>query len=103
MKDKNVRNAAFNAFKGRGNDPNSNKKLIGALAQNKEVQSAAIEVAKDEKVQKAVWNEAKNNAKSANSKNAKNMKRNATDDDDDEFAEEMDEGPRNDYNPFGDD
>merc|ERR1712244_31642 len=43
MKDKNVRNAAFNAFKGRGNDPNSNKKLIGALAQNKEVQSAAIE------------------------------------------------------------
>eukprot|EP01084_Bolivina_argentea_P171216 296624_1 len=65
MQDQNVRNAAFDAYKGRGNDANSNKQLAGALARNKQVQSAGVSVAKDRNVQKAAWNGAKNNANKA--------------------------------------
>ena len=63
MKDKNVRNAAFNAYKSGGNDQNANKQLVGALAKNKAVQGAAVSAAKDDKVQKAAWKSAKQNAK----------------------------------------
>eukprot|EP01083_Nonionella_stella_P070318 188077_1 len=73
MKDKNTRNAAFNAYRSGGNDPNANKQLAKSLAGNKEVQGAAISVAKDEKVQKAAWQGAKKNASKKNLGKAKKM------------------------------
>ncbi len=42
MKDKNVRNAAYNAYKSSGNDPNQNRKVVSALAQNKQMQGDHI-------------------------------------------------------------
>merc|ERR1712244_105299 len=73
MKDKNIRNAAFNAYKSGGNDPNANKNLAKSLAKNKQVQGAAVSVAKDEKVQKAAWQTAKQNANKKNFSKAKGM------------------------------
>eukprot|EP01084_Bolivina_argentea_P224804 380062_1 len=117
MKDKNVRNAAYNAYKTGGNDPNQNRKVVSALAQNKQMQGAAVSVAKDKNVQKAAWNSAQNNAKNAYGKYNNNNNNNNNygnkggynnnyqkqqnqeeyyddeEDDDDEFADEMDNGP----------
>eukprot|EP01083_Nonionella_stella_P274092 930234_1 len=73
MKDKNVRKAAFNAYKSGGNDPNANKELAKSLAGNKAVQGAAVSVAKDEKVQKAAYESAKKNANKKNFGKAKKM------------------------------
>jgi len=44
------------------NQQQSQKSLWSALAKNKDVQNAAVAVAKDEKVQRAAWNQAKKNA-----------------------------------------
>eukprot|EP01083_Nonionella_stella_P296029 1005791_1 len=105
MKDKNVRNAAYNAYKSGGNDPNENRKVVNALAQNKQMQGAAVSVAKDKNVQKAAWNSAQNNAKNTYGKYNQNENEEQYDEkeEEDEFADEMDNGPRGDYNPFDDD
>eukprot|EP00484_Ammonia_sp_Unknown_P023557 CAMPEP_0197027114 /NCGR_PEP_ID=MMETSP1384-20130603/7084_1 /TAXON_ID=29189 /ORGANISM="Ammonia sp." /LENGTH=455 /DNA_ID=CAMNT_0042455913 /DNA_START=30 /DNA_END=1397 /DNA_ORIENTATION=+ len=62
MHDPNIRNAAFNAYKGGGNDPNANKQLAKSMAQNKAVQGAAVSVAKDKNVQKAAYQHGKKHA-----------------------------------------
>eukprot|EP01083_Nonionella_stella_P118075 352384_1 len=66
MKDPDVKNAMVKTVVGTyTNDPNqaqNNRSLWTALAKNKDVQNAAVTVAKDEKVQKAAWNQAKKNA-----------------------------------------
>mmetsp|Transcript_61691 Transcript_61691/g.98308 ORF Transcript_61691/g.98308 Transcript_61691/m.98308 type:complete len:326 (+) Transcript_61691:30-1007(+) len=73
MNDKNVQSAAWNAYRGGGNDPNANRQLVGSLAKNKQVQSAAVSVAKDKKVQKAAYQGVKKNATRKNAKKAKRL------------------------------
>eukprot|EP01083_Nonionella_stella_P101278 286908_1 len=73
MSDNRIRSAAWNTYRGGGNDIHSNKQLVGALAQNKAVRAATVSVAKDKKVQKAAYQTAKKNATKKNMGKISNM------------------------------
>merc|ERR1712110_472733 len=113
MRDKNVQNAAYNSNKRGGNDQKSNAKVFGALAKNKQVQGAAYSVAKDKNVQKAAWNGAKKHGKgmyqAQNNQQQSGYKAKPQLPQQQQgfyeekpYYEEMEEGPRDDYNPFDD-
>jgi len=70
MNDGEIRGSALAAVSGGGNDMESNRKLIGALARNEAVQRGAVSVAKDEKVQKAAVSTIRKNATKDNAKRA---------------------------------
>lgn len=66
MNDQNIRKAVMNAmvstYTNNSNAGKHNKSLWSALSKNKDVQNAAVTLAKDEKIQKAAYNQAKKNA-----------------------------------------